>query len=65
MILMHNPMFLGFIALWFVVPPLLVALSAKVHGGGKLGWALASLVFSWVGYAVFLVAATNRHEARS
>lgn len=39
-----------------VVPPILVLSSRRSRGGAKFGWFVATLFFSWIAYAAFLVA---------
>ena len=45
-----------------LLPPALVLLSPKVRGFEKLGWALASLLLSWLGFAVFMAAHSHRRS---
>jgi hypothetical protein len=45
-----------------VLPAALVLLSPKVRGFEKLGWVLASLLLSWLGFAVFMAAQSQRRS---
>jgi len=39
----------------FLVPIIWVVLSSRSHGGAKPGWLVVVLLFSWLGFAVFLI----------
>ncbi|MCL1074738.1 hypothetical protein [Shewanella dokdonensis] len=41
-----------------LAPLLLTVFSKRTKGAAKLGWAILVIVFSWVGYAIFLIATT-------
>lgn len=47
---------LGFVALFYLTPILWVLLSSRSRGGAKFGWLIVVLLFSWLGFAVFLIA---------
>ena len=48
--------------IWFLavsvvlsLPPIFVLFSKRTHGGAKFGWFIITSLFSWLGYAVFLI----------
>lgn len=43
-----------FILILFL-PPIHVLISSRSYGGAKFGWFLATIIFSWLGYIVFLI----------
>ena len=45
-------LFAFFILLW---PLVHVIKSDRSHGGARVGWFLATLLFSWLAYIVFLI----------
>ncbi|HVT31917.1 MAG TPA: hypothetical protein VHE32_04690 [Rhodanobacteraceae bacterium] len=47
----------------FLLPPALVLLSPKARGFEKLGWALAALFLSWLGFAVFMAVQSRRRSS--
>jgi hypothetical protein len=51
------------IGVLFLLPATLVALSPKVRGYDKFGWSLFSLILSWLGFVIFLLASSNRRNA--
>jgi hypothetical protein len=52
-------------AIFFVaygVPVAWVLLSSRANGGAKFGWFIVTLVFSWIGLAVFLIATQGKKD---
>lgn len=43
------------VAFFYLTPLLWVVLSPRSRGGAKLGWFIVVLLFSWLGFAVFLI----------
>ena len=57
---------LVFVALFYLTPILWVLLSSRSRGGAKFGWFILVLLFSWLGFAVFLIVtqfSRNRPDA--
>ena len=46
----------------YVLPLLWVLVSGRSRGGAKLGWFIVVLIFSWLGFAVFLIATQAPRE---
>lgn len=65
MLILQNHVFQGLLVFFFLLPPLLVLLSPRVHGVEKAGWVCLGFVFSWLGLAAFLITNAFRREARS
>ncbi len=38
-----------------IVPMLLTLFSKRASGATKMGWVIIVLIFSWIGYALFLI----------
>jgi len=54
----------GFL-LVFVAPAIHVLASSRSHGGAKFGWFLATVLFSLLGYIVFLIVTQNAKDAKT
>jgi hypothetical protein len=39
----------------WIICPLFVLFSSRSHGGAKFGWFIITLLFSWLGFAIFLI----------
>jgi len=46
----------------WIICPLLVLFSSRSHGGAKFGWFIITLLFSWLGFAIFLIATQKPQE---
>ena len=46
---------LAIIAGGWIICPLFVLFSSRSHGGAKFGWFIVTLLFSWLGFAIFLI----------
>jgi len=46
------------------VPPILVLSSKRAHGGAKFGWFIGAVVFSWIGYIVFMMVTSKDKETK-
>jgi len=54
---------LGFIlATAFVFPLIHVAISRRSSGNARLGWFLAVVFFSWIGWVVFLICTHSKKD---
>jgi len=47
------------------VPPILVVSSKRVHGGAKFGWFIGAVVFSWIGYIVFMIVTSKGKDTKA
>ena len=53
------------LAIFYLIPVLLVAFSKKVSGSRKIGWLILTLFLSWISYALMLIVAPRiEHEAQ-
>ena len=52
------------LGLFVLFPILHVLLSSRSHGGAKLGWFIAVLCFSWLGWMVFLIGTQSEADRR-
>jgi len=48
-------MILAPIACGWIICPLLVLFTSRTHGGAKFGWFIIAFLFSWLGFAIFLI----------
>lgn len=40
---------------FYILPLLFVLFSSRSHGGATFGWFIVTLLFSWLGFAIFLI----------
>jgi hypothetical protein len=40
---------------FYILPLLFVLFSSRSHGGATFGWFIITLLFSWLGFAIFLI----------
>jgi hypothetical protein len=61
----NGLVWLFILAVALLLPAVLVLFSPKVHGWEKIAWTLVSVVFSWMGFVVFLIVIGLRPIAAS
>jgi hypothetical protein len=47
--------FFAIIVCGWIICPVLVLFSSRSHGGATFGWFIITFIFSWLGFAIFLI----------
>ena len=54
--------FMAIVAGGWIICPVLVLFSGRSYGGAKFGWFIVTLLFAWLGYAIFLILTQKPRE---